>query len=92
MYLYEGRLASISLVFWAVVPLSDESCESSLSDPWAFKKEIQDCYTSNCLKWHNGRLQIQVPALSALEGTEWPMTVQTESLLEHETDPLAAAQ
>lgn len=70
MYLYEGRLASISLVFWAVVPLSDESCESSLSVPWPFKKEILDYYTSNCLKWHNGRLQIQVPALSALEGTE----------------------
>ncbi len=34
-YLYEGRLASISLVFWAVTPLSDESCESSLSEPWA---------------------------------------------------------
>lgn len=35
-YLYDGRLASISLVFWVVVPLSEESCESSLSEPWGW--------------------------------------------------------
>lgn len=41
LYLYEGRLARISLVFWAVTPLSDESCESSLSEPRALKEMIR---------------------------------------------------
>ena len=40
LYLYEGRLASISLVCWAVAPLSDESCESSLSEPWDLKVDV----------------------------------------------------
>lgn len=42
LYLYEGLLASISLVFWALTPLSDESCESSLSVPGALKEDESD--------------------------------------------------
>lgn len=53
-YLYEGRLASISLVLWAAAPLSDESCESSLSESRALKEEggLIKCTMSNCIKWH----------------------------------------
>ncbi len=40
VHLYDGRLASISLVFWAATPLSDESCESSLSEPGALKEGV----------------------------------------------------
>lgn len=44
-YLYEGLLARISLVFCALTPLSDESCESSLSVPAAWTKHRPDLST-----------------------------------------------
>lgn len=54
LHLYDGRLARISLVFWVAAPLSDESWESSLSEPAALKPSAERLKGISCSSSREG--------------------------------------